>query len=245
MFFCKHKFLMILLLVGVFLGVSNPATVEAYLWGDLSGTTINFNNILDTSTTELDPDPALFGGTMGPMVVGDQLLFFPDAFSSSSSNGVADTTSGTLQITLVAQPGFFIEDLRIEEFGDYTLTGSGTGATQAQISGLLTVTPVGPGTIQTDFFSALYELPSASSGPFTGAWEIELDVPVTMAVLSFNNNLQTSSESGTTSFIQKKVISGPVIGITVNPDPVPIPGAIWLLASGFIGFVGFRRKFDW
>jgi hypothetical protein len=177
---------------------------------------------------------------LGPIVSGDQLLFFPTTFSSSSSNGVADTTSGTLQIQMVAKTGFFIDDIRIEEFGDYSLTGSGTDATQAQISGLLTVTPVGAGEIKTDFFSALYELPPASSGPVTGVWEVSLDYPVTMAILSFNNNLQTSSESGTTSFIQKKVIDGPAIKLSVN---VPIPGTMWLLASGILGWWGFRRKF--
>lgn len=239
MFFYKHKLFMILLLAGVVLGVSNSAA-EAASYGSLSGDTIDFNNITDTTNSPGDPD-GLFGGTMGPMVVGDQLLFFPTTFSSTSSNGVADTTTSTLQIQLVAQDGYFIESIRIEEFGDYSLTGSGTDATQAQISGLLTVTPIGPGTIQTDFFSALYELPPASSGLVTGVWEIELDFPVSMAILSFNNNLQTSSESGTTSFIQKKVLDGPAIGITVNP--VPVPGAIWLLASGFIGLAGFRRKF--
>ena len=29
----------------------------------------------------------------------------------------------------------------------------------------------------------------------------------------------------------------------LNSAPVPIPGAVWLLGSGLIGFVGFRSKF--
>lgn len=35
---------------------------------------------------------------------------------------------------------------------------------------------------------------------------------------------------------------GPVIASDVNP--VPIPGAVWLLGSGLIGIVGIRRKFS-
>jgi len=30
---------------------------------------------------------------------------------------------------------------------------------------------------------------------------------------------------------------------TFGENPIPIPGAVWLLGSGFIGIVGFRRKF--
>jgi len=29
----------------------------------------------------------------------------------------------------------------------------------------------------------------------------------------------------------------------IDPTPVPIPGAVWLLGSGLIGMVGIRRKF--
>lgn len=27
-----------------------------------------------------------------------------------------------------------------------------------------------------------------------------------------------------------------------NPSPVPIPGSVWLLGAGFLGFIGYRRK---
>jgi len=30
--------------------------------------------------------------------------------------------------------------------------------------------------------------------------------------------------------------------IEVGPSTVPVPGAVWLLGSGLIGLVGFRRK---
>lgn len=33
------------------------------------------------------------------------------------------------------------------------------------------------------------------------------------------------------------------VSITFNNSPVPIPGAIWLLGSGLVGLVGFRKKF--
>jgi len=45
-----------------------------------------------------------------------------------------------------------------------------------------------------------------------------------------------------------------IVGAGINPDgnyeawvaninPIPIPGAVWLLGSGLIGIVGIRRKF--
>lgn len=33
-----------------------------------------------------------------------------------------------------------------------------------------------------------------------------------------------------------------VMGIEIESEPVPIPGAVWLFASGLIGFAGIRRK---
>jgi len=35
-----------------------------------------------------------------------------------------------------------------------------------------------------------------------------------------------------------------IFGIGNNPSAVPIPGALWLLASGLVGLVGLRRRFQ-
>jgi hypothetical protein len=237
--FLRGKPFLLCLLV-LFLLAGLPLPAAAYTsYGNYFGTTVDFVNVNETSSTDSEP---LFGS---PTVVGDRLLFFPTRFASSSSGVGADTTSSTFQIMLTAKAGSKIDRVRIQEFGDYTLTGSGTG-TMAQMSGYLTVTDLASGTggVKTDFDNAIFTA-SPSSGPFSGFWEIDFTgnaLPVTLAMLSFNNNLQTSSESNTAAFIQKKVVNGPAIDLSINPTPVPLPGALWLLASGLVASVTVFRK---
>jgi len=38
-------------------------------------------------------------------------------------------------------------------------------------------------------------------------------------------------------------LDGMSVHVILSGSRIPIPGAIWLLGSGLIGLVGFRRKF--
>jgi hypothetical protein len=242
----KNKSVMkvvVLTLILVF-ALSQVSMAAFITYGDFSGTKVDFTGVLEDSTT----DPLPLFGTPTHQTGWDQLLFFPTAFSSYSADGSADTTSGTLQMTITAKPGFSIDQVIIKEYGDYTLTGSGGDSTQANINGLLTVTPLGPGDIALDHFSAEFSLPTNSSGFFAADWEVDftgLTLPVQSAVISFNNNLQTSSEAGTTAFIQKKVVNNQGIGVGINGNPVPVPGAVWLLGSILLGcFPLIKRRHE-
>lgn len=203
-------------------------------YGNFNGTDVTFLNVTEDSITDALP---LFGA---PTPAGNSLLFFPTAYASSSANGTADTTSGTLTMTLVAKPGTFLKKIKITELGDYALAGIGTAATSAQVSGLLTGTDLFNGNVYFDTLHVApkpkFTLPGDSTGPWNGVTEVDVTgLGITMMAIVFNNTLQTTSESGTTSFIQKKVISGPSIKIDV-----PAPGAVSLL--GIAGLTIVRRR---
>ncbi len=54
---------------------------------------------------------------------------------------------------------------------------------------------------------------------------------------SVSSILQTGSEPTTPDYYFKQA--------TLTLETVPIPGAVWLLASGLIGLVGIRRRTKW
>lgn len=190
-----------------------------------------------------DPEP-LFGA---PIRVGNALLFFPSQYSSSSagSSPGADTTSGTIQLTIKAKPGFFLDDLTIREFGDWSLTGVGTAATSARASGSLFVTDLMNGNVYSDLMTVTsttgpetnpFELPNETNGNWEGVVNINLSgLGISMIQLTFNNILQTSSEDGTTAFIQKKIVNGPAVSIEI-----PAPAGVSALALA--GLVAARRR---
>lgn len=215
-------------------GVAGVAQARPINYGNFSGTTINFFQVQEDSITDALP---LFGA---PTLAGDSLLFFPTAYASSSANGTADTTSGTLKMTITAKPGNFIKTIKVTELGDYALAGIGTAATSAQVSGLLTATDLDTGDLYFDSLAvnpkSLFTRPLDSTGNWNGVTFIDVTgLGITSMTIVFNNNLQTTSEQGTTSFIQKKVVNGPSIKIDV-----PAPGATALIGLG--GLVALRRR---
>ncbi len=191
-------------------GPLSTATASSINYGDyisLVPDEPDFLQVREDSIT--DPTP-LFGA---PIRVGGKLVFAPLSFASYAFGGSADTTSGTLTMHVLADVGTFLTDIVIKETGDYTLLGVGTPATSATVNGLVVAADVNPGT-HIPIVTTLsvtppgpYKLPVDSFGTFTATTFIDLTgMGVTEIILSLNNNLQTTSQAGTTAFIQKKII---------------------------------------
>jgi hypothetical protein len=201
--------------------------------GDFIGTGVDFLQVSETTQTAGDPEP-IWGA---PILAGagDQLAFFPTAFTSLCTPGTSDATSSLLTTTIQAQGTGTIDNLALTESGDVVLTAFppfGTPATNASaaLSGTVTVveTTAGPivpvvipfsGTISP---TGTFSLP----GHFgTNLWSGTIGINVagvvpnaTKVELALDNTLTSNCAAGNTSAkIQKKTVSGPSVAITVNP----------------------------
>ncbi len=204
----------------VVLAACPPAAADSLGYGDFLGThpgEVDFLQVLESSISDAVP---LYHP---PTRVGNGLYFFPSAFVSQSAGGAADTTSGTLSMRIRADSGFFLEVITVVESGGFRLTGIGTPATSATVNGLCTAADIAPGTH--GFLSGslnvspppVYALPAHGAGAFTATTQLDLTgLYITEVALNFNNNLQSTSEQGTSALIQKEYI-----GIIV-PEPATL-----------------------
>lgn len=234
-----RKFQPAALMLAVFLAAS-PALAATISYGNLSGASVDFLSISESATT----DPVPLYGTPG--VSGDSLIFGPGSFTSAASGVAADTTSGRISVTLQAKPGQLLGKIVITESGDYSLFGGlaaiGSPTATAQVSGLLTVTPlvpVGAPQSASTVVSPIQPLFVVGGGNASGSWSgsavIDLKgLNVTRAQLVLNNVLQTSTSSGADARIRKTALT-----ITV-----PEPTTALLMAVGIAGLlaIGPRRS---
>lgn len=236
------------LLLGVGLWVAAPALATTIDYGTYAGSTVTFagpNNGSCLGGVCETPNSGATGLFGSPTAVGDQLLFFPSAFSASSSGGGVTAVGSQLQVEITSNSVLDVLDtLTITEFGDASLSGVGTAATGtfAQMSGFITVTEangvaIAPVIIPWSGVFAPSDLLSLPGDSGTTLWSASVTVDIasyvanaTKLTLSYDNNLSAYSEAGTSATIQKKVVSGPAVIISV-----PEPASLTLLSGALIG----------
>lgn len=245
---------------------AGPASASTLHYGDFgpdfpSGVAI-YGDVRESSGT--DPVPPGYYGA--PSIGGDELDFDPSGFVAWSAGGNADITDGQLNLNLdVLRSNGTVAggwtSMLIGEAGDYSLTGSGTAATQlaAGVSVSLDIlevdgTPVTPinafasNSIQRDLVSdGPVVLAPWSNGllfefaPILAANNIDFTFGVTRAELVIDNQLIAMSEPGSLAFIAKKDFSIGLAGER-NDTFVPVPPSIWLFGSALLGLIGIARR---
>jgi len=214
--------------------VASPEAFATVNYGDFLGSSIDFLQVSEETQTAGDPEPlwdapALVG-------TGDQLAFFPLAFTSACTTGAGDITSSTLTMTIQSHSTISIEEIALVETGDVILTsfppfGDATTNASASVSGSLTVIedtsgPITPVMIPfsgTFTPSDTYSLPGDfGANNWAGSFTIDVATPVpgaTKAILSLDNTLDSNcgAVGNTSGKIQKKTVSGPSVAIMVNP----------------------------
>ncbi|MEN8181074.1 MAG: hypothetical protein ABFS46_00915 [Myxococcota bacterium] len=218
-----------LLALALVAAVSGAASATPINHGTFVGIDTIYNDVTESTQTAGDPD-LLWGA---PTLLGDQLLFFPPTFSATATgSGGADTTLSLLTIDIEAKPGKTLDAILLDEFGDTVLTGTGTAVTQTAVSmsGFVTVTEDtnGPTFAVIPFTGTFtpksgFDLPT---DPGTTLWsgsiliDIASQVPdATAATLSLDNQLDAFSETSSSATIQKKVVDGPAVTISIVPEP--------------------------
>ena len=210
---------------------------------------IMFVDVTESSSTDAVP---MFGPPQ-PYAVG--LDFDPTNFGSSSTNGSADITDGQLNFTvmgLVNQNGFVgINSFNLSEFGDFSLTGIGTAATQALAGAIVRVTvtqinglPVVPFNLTPANASVGFNLvanpgivqPWSLGIGYNIASQLPQGQSATKVEVAIDNSLLTVSQPGTIAFIAKKGFQIDLTPGTTGQPFVPEPTTLVLsvLASAAV-----------
>ncbi len=237
------------LVFGAALLVAASQASALTLYPNYVGPGVTYTLVQEASSSG-DPEP-LFGAPTG---VGDQLIFFPPAFTASTAGAAGfDHTGSQFQARVTSNNALsVITTVNFTEFGDAQIFGAGgtaTTGTFAALAGFITVLentsgPIAPVVIPfTGTFAPGSNLTYTSNFGVT-IWSGTVSVNVAASVpnatkiqISLDNDLYAFSEAGTSAKIQKKVVNGPAVVINVIPEPTT---AI-LIGSGLL-VLGIRGR---
>lgn len=215
----------------VLLGVAASAPAAS-----LVGATVTYN---------YDPNAlGLFGTPI--TVVGDTLVFAPTDFGVEALNDVGlQRTSETINITVTPNDGSSpIGVVSLLERGDYQRSSA---QTSVSVSGQLRATDLVNNPNENQFTDGIesptnFVVTGLTTPPLD--WDAHASVDTSgwstneLLVTIQNFLYATSLVPGDGAFLQKKYV-----GLTAT-TVVPIPGAVWLFASAFVGVFGpaIRRR---
>ena len=76
------------------------------------------------------------------------------------------------------------------------------------------------------------------------SWDVDNDVVgATLDFYFYSNPVEQGDTVSFSVYTDNTTDQVSFFGVSYYPTPVPIPSAVWLLGSGLIGLIGFRRKF--
>ncbi len=225
----------LMLAVAGFATSAQAAFVNNY--GDYAGTSLSYEDVTESNagTSALYGTPNISGNTLGFPTVSQQAFIA----KADGTTGFSQTRIGTLDFTLSSNSNAPLATLYINEGGDYSFLG-GAGKTGA-VAASLTVNlyAVAGGSNIGDELATFVQF---FSGPAldAGNWSLELTVDllpfnVTEVFVVINNNLQATTESPATAFIQKK-------NFTVSTTAVPEPASLALLGLGSLVILAGRGR---
>ena len=148
------------------------------------------------------------------------------------------------------QPGLtFDHGVGLFRVSDMSLITSGTVTTSDPITGLFRYTAVAPVTLDpgVTYYVAGYD-PPFTAWPYDAIGIPEISDLVWAPEITFEGWQSESSPSLQFTFYAPSTdpwanSNGYMITSNFKFSPVPIPGAVWLFGSGFLGLIGIKRKF--
>ena len=197
-----------------------PALADSIDYGDFAGTTVNFEDVTESSGTDSVP---LYGQ---PTVTGDTLRFSPTEAFFAEAGSYGDTTDGKLELHLQAADGYQISAIRVTEGGDYSVIGPGTAVAAGSIGANDVMVPLdGLVLVLGDVID---------SDVWSSGGELVLADPTEMVDIVIDNTLQAATGEAGAAFIIKKIFILEVV-------TVPEPSSLLLLASGTAALAVRRR----
>jgi len=238
----KHQ---LVCLVGLLFLVVRPVWAAPITLGDFSGATVEFTNVVADD-----------GAQIGAATLNGDSLEFTPRLSSGSAGGSSGATAATLTFGLAAKSGFAIDAFIAQANGIYSLTGLGTGLTNAMEGIFIQLiidevdgNPIAPVTQNLGVSGGFNLLANADEDQ---PWAVGVggnlpgiltsnSVPFTFgathAFITFTDTLSTASEDGSTATIRKDAFS--VGAETIPTTAVPEPSSLCLVGLGVMA--AYRR----